>query len=120
MLKISLHAYSSSEQLELQPRMAKLVMGCNGWIIEEITLSPAACRLRFEIDLADIADFYVALQQSGVQLMPLGHRALTEMYMCWKYLPNRGEAWIVSVDLHLGTRDEEHVQFRRLVRIHPV
>lgn len=120
MLKISLHAYSSAEQLELQSRMARVVAECNGWIVEETTLSPAACFLRFEIALAEIADLYAALQQAGLHLMPLAHRALTEMCQCRKHLPSSGEARIVSVNLHLGTMDEEHVQFRRYTRIHPV
>lgn len=119
MLKISLHAYSSTEQRELQLRMAKLVAGCDGWVIEESALSPAACLVRFEIGLAEIANLYGALQQAGLHLVPLAHRALTEMCLCRKHLSNNGESRIVSVDLRIGSMDEDHVRFRHLVRVHP-
>ncbi len=120
MLKISLHAYSSAEQVDLQARMAQLVRKCNGSAIDQKTLSPAACRLRFEVALSKIVELYAALQQAGLQFTPLAHRALTEMCVCRKHLPNCGDVQIVSIDLYLGTLDEEHVHFRRFVRINPV
>ena len=120
MLKICVNAYSSTEQMELQSRLIQIVIGCNGCLIEEKILSPAACRLVFEVPLAEIAEFYAALQQAGLQLTPLSHRALTEMCVCRKHLPDCGNVQVVCIDLHLGTLDEENVQFRRFVRINPV
>ncbi len=120
MLNISLHAYSSIEQMELKARMAQLVRRCNGSAIAEKTLSPAACHLSFEVGLSKIVELYAALQQAGLQFTPLAHRALTEMCVCRKHLPNCGDVQVVSINLRLGTLDEEHIQFRRFVRINPV
>lgn len=116
MLKIALHAYSSMDQLELQERLVQLVVDCHGWILEEQPPSLAAYHLRFEVGLANISDLYGAFQQSGLQLTPVAHRALTEMCLCQKHLPVSNEAQIVSIDLHVGTLDEERLHFRRFVR----
>lgn len=115
MLKIALHAYSSSEHLELQERLTQLVMDCQGWVLEDEASSSAAYRLRFEVGLEKIADIYGALQQAGLQLTPTAHRALTEMCLCQKHLPKGEDMQIVSVDLRVGTLDDEHVRFQRFV-----
>ncbi len=120
MLKIALHGYSSIEQLELQGRLVQLVLDCHGGIVDERPMSLTAYRVRFELALADVADLYGSLQQAGLHLTPLAHRALTEMCLCRKHLPGTQEAQIVSIDLYVGTLDEERVRFQRLVRTYSV
>ena len=119
MLKIALHSYSSIDQMEIEGRLAQIVVDCRGWILEEKATSLTAYRLRFEVALADIPDLYGCLQQVGLQLTPMAHRALTEMCLCRKHLPMEDEQ-VVSIDLHVGTLDEERIRFRRFVRMHSV
>jgi len=119
MLKIALHGYTSVAPVEVESRLTQVVLDCCGWILEEKPVSVSAYRLRFEVGLADIQDLYASLQQAGLQLTPMAHRALTEMCLCRHHLPPGGEAQIVSIDLYVGTRDEEGIRFRRFVRMHP-
>ena len=120
MLKIALHSYSSVEQVELQECLFQVVVDCHGCIFDERPMSLTAYRLRFEVSLADIPDLYGSLQQVGLHLTPMAHRALTEMCLCRKHLPPTREAQIVSIDLYVGTLDEEHRHFQRFVRMHSV
>jgi hypothetical protein len=120
MLKIALHGYSSIEQMELQGCLVQLVVDCHGWVLDERPMSLTAYRLRFEVGLADIPDLYGSLQQVGLHLTPMAHRALTEMCLRRKHLPPTREAQILSIDLYVGTLDEEHRHFRRFVRMHSV
>lgn len=116
MLKIALHAYSPIDQMELQARLIHLVMDCHGWILEEKPLSVAAYHLRFEVGLSDIVDLYGALQQTGLQFMPVAHRALTEMCLCQQHLRETEEVQIVSIDLQVGTLDRRHLAIRHFVQ----
>jgi hypothetical protein len=120
MLRIALHAYSSIEQFELEARLLQLVLDCHGWVLEERPLTLSAYRLRFEVGLSNIAELYGALQQAELQFTPMAHRALTEMCLCQKHLSESDEVQIVSVDLHVGTSDAEHVRLRRFVQINSV
>ena len=120
MLKIALQGYSSIDQMEVEGRLAQIVVDCRGWILEEKATSLTAYRLRFEVALADIPDLYGSLQQLGLQLTPMAHRALTEMCLCRKHLPPSDDVQIVSIDLYVGTLDEERIRFRRFVRMHSV
>jgi hypothetical protein len=120
MLKIALHGYSSVDQLELEGRLIQIVVDCRGWILEEKSISVTGYRLRFEVGLVDIPDLYGGLQEAGLQLTPLAHRALTEMCLCRKHLPPTDDVPIVSIDLYVGILDEERLRFRRFVRMHSV
>jgi hypothetical protein len=119
MPKISLYAYSSMEQAELQARLVQLIVDCGGWVLEEKTRSVGGYGLRFEVALSEIAEVYSALQQSGILLTSVAHRSLTEMCLCSKHL-KRDEAQIVSVHLHVGMMRQEDVRFRRFVLREPV
>ena len=120
MLKIALHGYSPIGQTELQGSLLQLVVDCHGWILDERPISLNSYRLRFEVGLVEILDLYGSLQQTGLQLTPMAHRALTQMCLCRKHLPATEEPQIVSIDLYVGTLEEEHIRFRRFVRIHSV
>lgn len=120
MLKIALHGYNSTGQPEFEAQIVQAVVDCRGWILEEKPTSITSYRLCFEVGLEEIPDLYGALQQAGLQLTPMAHRALTEMCLCRKHLPPSAEVQVVSIDLYVGTLDEERIRFRQLVRIQPV
>ena len=120
MLKIALHAYSTVDEMELEGRLVQAVVDCRGWILEEKAVSITGYRLRFEVGLADIAEVYAALQQLGLQLTPMAHRALTEMCLCRKHLPPSDEPQIVLIDLYVGMLDEARTRFRSFLQRHSV
>ncbi len=120
MLKIALHGYSSIGQLEFEAQIVQAVVDCRGWILEEKATSITSYRLRFEVGLQEIPDLYGALQQAGLQLTPMAHRALTEMCLCRKHLPPSDDVQVVSIDLYVGTLDEERIRFRQFVPMHSV
>ncbi len=119
MLKIALHAYTLIDHLELEARLARAVIDCNGWILEEMPLSLGMYRIRFEIGLANIAEIYGAMQQAELQFTTVAHRALTEMCLCRKYLSCSDDMQIVSIDLQVDTLGEGNIRFRRFVQPDP-
>lgn len=123
MLKIALQAYSFADLLELQPKLSRLVVECQGWILDEIPVSLAAFRMRFEIGLDDFSEMYGALQQAELHFTPAAHRSLTEMCLCRKHrshLPDADHVQIVWVDLHVRTIQEPQEHYRRFLRALPV
>lgn len=123
MLKIVLQAYSSDNLLDLQPKLSRLVVESQGWILDEIPVSLAAFRMRFEIGLDDFSEMYGALQQAELQFTPASHRSLTEMCLCRKHrshLPDADHVQIVWVDLHVMTLGEPQDRYRRFLRALPV
>ena len=120
MLKIALHAYSSMEQTDLQARLIQLVVDCRGWVLEEKMSSLRTYHLRFEVNLSHIAELYGALQQVGLQFTPVAHRSLTEMCLCRKHLSESEEIQIVSIDLQIGTIDEDQPGLQQFIRPNPV
>lgn len=117
MLRTALHVYSSVDQTEMQARLIKLVVDCRGWILDEKLLSDSGYRLRFEVDLRNVAELYGALQEAGLHFTPVSHRALTELCICQKHLPETNDAQIVSMNLHVITLDQRSNQLQRLIRL---
>lgn len=75
--------------------------------MEEELLPGAAYSLRFEVDLSNFSEIYGALQRTGMQFTPAARRALTQVCFCQKHLSGNEETQIVSIDLRVGTQEEE-------------
>lgn len=117
---ISIHGYSTLEIAELQPRIARLVLKCGGWILHEKLDSFNKYSVQFEAGLDRFSEIYAALQQSGMQFTPASHRAMTQMCSCQRHLTDVEELQIVTIDLHVTTLQEENVRIRRVLRHRPV
>jgi hypothetical protein len=101
----------------MQARLIKLVVDCQGWILEDTLLPDSGYRLRFEVDLRNVPELYAALQGAGLHFTPVSHRALTELCVCRKHLPESTDAQIISMDLHVVTLDQRSNQLQKLIRL---
>lgn len=116
MPKIAVHGYSTLDAADLQPRIARLVLECGGWILHEKSDSFDKYSVLFEAGLGRFSEIYAALQQSGMQFTPASHRAMTQMCSCQQHLKKEEEIPIVTIDLHVGTLQEENRRIRRVLR----
>lgn len=116
---IAIHGYSSLEPPQLQVRLVDQILDCRGWVLEEKQLTPLSYQIRFEVELWNIVEMYSALQRTGVQFTRTAHRALTEMCLCQKHLPEPEQIQIITITLRVGMLQEENVRFRRFLRSRP-
>ena len=119
MPNIVIHGYSPLEPPQLQVRLVDQILDCSGWVLEEKQLTPFSYQIRFELELGNMMDMYGALQRTGVLLTQTAHRALTEMCLCQKHLPEPEQMQIVSITLRVGLIQEENIRFRRFLRSRP-
>lgn len=100
---ICLHIRSPLEAEDLRAQLVRFVLHGKGWVLEEKTSAPAGYSMRFEMPMAGIAGFYMALQEHGLLLTAVAHRRLTEMCLCDKHLAPTDEARLVAVHVHAAT-----------------
>ena len=119
MPNIAIHGYSPLESPQLQVKLVDQILYCRGWVLEEKQLSPLSYQIRFELELSNMMEMYGALQRTGVQFTRTAHRALTEMCLCQKHLPEAEQMQVVTILLRVGLLQEENVRFRRFLRSRP-
>lgn len=120
MPNIVIHGYSPLESPQLQVRLVDHILDCRGWVLDEKQVTPLSYQIRFELELYNIVEMYSALQRAGLLLTQTAHRALTEMCLCQKHLPEREQYQIVTVSLRVGLVQEENMRFRHFLRSRPM
>ncbi len=119
MPNISINGYSPLESPKLQIKLVDQIVDSSGWVLEERQISPISYQIRFELEMSNIVEMYSALQRAGVQFPRTAQRALTEMCLCQKYLPDPEQTHILTITLRVGTLQDENLRFRRFMRARP-
>jgi hypothetical protein len=98
-----LKAVATKEPLRLARLLTGAILGCGGWVLGRMVTEAGMIRMVFEFERRACLDIYSVLIAAGLELSPLGHMRMTELFQCTRNRQQNCAEEIASVELEIQT-----------------
>lgn len=98
-----LKAVACEEPVRLARLLTGAVLGCGGWVLSRNVTEAGRIRMVFEFERGMCLDIYSALIAVGLELSPMGHMRMTELFQCTRNRWPSCMEEVASVELEIQT-----------------
>ncbi|MDR3734847.1 MAG: hypothetical protein P4L10_04835 [Acidobacteriaceae bacterium] len=96
-----IQAYSYQDREDLLPAAVDAIVHCGGWVLDRRDLSEMTLGLQMEIELRGVFELYAALLVVGIQMTRSGHRALSDLCTCGRFMHTSELSQILQIRLEI-------------------
>ncbi len=97
-----IQAYSHQDREDLLPAVVETIVHCGGWVVERRDLSEMTLGFQMEIELRRIVEFYAGLLGTGMEMTRSGHRALSGLCTCGRYIRQSDLDQVLQMQLEVS------------------